>query len=168
MNLMQLQVLVLNFVKVITASIVKAIMLIIEVLCTIFMVQVTYHPENSHVIPALITRFHQAKIDNKPTVNIWGTGTPKREFLFVDDMARASIHVMNLDKKIYDQQTEPMCSHINVGSGKELTIKKLAETIKDVVKYEGQIDFDRTKPDGNHRKLIDGQHSKSWLAAKLV
>ena len=120
-----------------------------------------YHPENSHVIPALINRFHQAKIDNKPTVNIWGTGTPKREFLFVDDMARASIHIMNLDKKTYDQHTEPRCSHINVGNGKELTIKRLAETIKDVVKYEGQIDFDRTKPDGSHRKLIDSQRLKS-------
>tara|TARA_B100001093_G_scaffold506439_1_gene565338 strand:+ start:29 stop:1000 length:972 start_codon:yes stop_codon:yes gene_type:complete len=120
-----------------------------------------YHPENSHVIPALLRRFHDAKISNSKNVNIWGTGTPKREFLFVDDMARASIHVMNLDKKIYDQFTEPMCSHINVGNGKELTIKELSEIIKDVVNYKGQINFDPNKPDGNPRKLMDSQRLMS-------
>ncbi len=120
-----------------------------------------YHPENSHVIPALIRRFHDAKISNSKNVNIWGTGAPKREFLFVDDMARACIHVMNLDKKIYDQFTEPMCSHINVGNGKELTIIELSELIKDVVNYKGQINFDPNKPDGNPRKLIDSQRLMS-------
>ena len=114
-----------------------------------------YHPENSHVIPGLIYRFHQAKINNLPYVVIWGTGTPKREFLNVDDMAKASIHVMNLDKKIYDKQTSPMCSHINVGSGKDLTIKELAEIIKKVVGYQGKINFDKTKPDGIHRKFLE-------------
>lgn len=116
-----------------------------------------YHPENSHVIPALIRRFHEAKINNDPTVTIWGTGTPKREFLYVDDMALACIHVMNINKKTYDQNTEPMCSHINVGSGKELTIKELAETISVVVGYEGCIKFDPCKPDGSPRKLMDSQ-----------
>jgi GDP-L-fucose synthase len=114
-----------------------------------------YHPENSHVIPALIRRFHEAKINNAPSVTIWGTGTPKREFLYVDDMARASVHVMNLDKATYDQHTEPMCSHINVGTGTDLTIKELAETIKAVVGYEGEIDFDPSRPDGSPRKLMD-------------
>ena len=116
-----------------------------------------YHPENSHVIPALIRRFHEAKINKAPSVVIWGTGTPKREFLYVDDMARACVHVMNLDKATYDQHTEPMCSHINVGTGADLTIKELAETIKEVVGYEGQIDFDPNKPDGSPRKLMDSQ-----------
>jgi len=120
-----------------------------------------YHPENSHVIPALIRRFHEAKINNAPSVTIWGTGTPKREFLYVDDMARASVHVMNLDKAIYDQHTEPMCSHINVGTGSDLTIKKLAETIKTVVGYAGDIDFDPLKPDGSPRKLMDSQRLNS-------
>jgi GDP-L-fucose synthase len=116
-----------------------------------------YHPENSHVIPALIRRFHEAKIHNAPRVTIWGTGTPKREFLYVDDMARASVHVMNLDKATYDQHTATMCSHINVGSGTDLSIKALAETIKAVVGYEGDIDFDPSKPDGSPRKLMDSR-----------
>jgi GDP-L-fucose synthase len=116
-----------------------------------------YHPENSHVIPALIRRFHEAKINNAPSVTIWGTGTPKREFLYVDDMARACVHVMQLDKPTYDQHTEPMCSHINVGTGTDLTIKELAETIKTVVGYAGSIDFDPSKPDGSPRKLMDSQ-----------
>jgi GDP-L-fucose synthase len=114
-----------------------------------------YHPENSHVIPGLIYRFHKAKIDNSPYVEIWGTGTPKREFLYVDDMARASIYLMNLKKKDYEEQTSPMCSHINVGSGKDLTIKELAETIKEIVGYEGKIHFDPSKPDGIQRKFLE-------------
>jgi GDP-L-fucose synthase len=120
-----------------------------------------YHPENSHVIPALIRRFHEAKINNAPSVTIWGTGTPKREFLYVDDMARASVHVMNLDKATYDQHTEAMCSHINVGTGTDLTVKELAETIKAVVGYEGDIEFDPSKPDGSPRKLMDSQRLNS-------
>ena len=116
-----------------------------------------YHPENSHVIPALIYRFHEAKINNLPNVTIWGTGTPKREFLYVDDMAKASIHLMNLDKNIYDKQTSSMCSHINVGSGKDLAIKELAEIIREVVGFKGGINFDLTKPDGIPRKLLDSK-----------
>ena len=113
-----------------------------------------YHPENSHVIPGMIYRFHEAKMNNLEHVIIWGTGTPKREFLYVDDMARASVHVMNLEKKIYDEQTSPTCNHINVGSGKDLTIKELAETIKKVVGFRGKIKFDPSKPDGAFRKLL--------------
>ena len=116
-----------------------------------------YHPENSHVIPALIYRFHEAKINNLPNVTIWGTGTPKREFLYVDDMAKASIHLMNLDKNIYDKQTSSMCSHINVGSGKDLAIKELAEIIKEVLGFKGGINFDPTKPDGISKKLLDSK-----------
>ena len=114
-----------------------------------------YHPENSHVIPALIRRFHEAKINNAPNVSIWGTGSPKREFLYVDDMARACVHVMNLDKATYEKHTEPMCSHINVGTGTDLTIKEVAETIKSVTGFEGKIEFDSSKPDGTPRKLMD-------------
>ncbi len=114
-----------------------------------------YHPENSHVIPGLINRFHKAKINNLSSVTIWGTGKPKREFLYVDDMARASVHIMNLDKKKYDDHTSSMCSHINVGSGEDLTIKELAKIIKDVVGYKGDINFDPSKPDGAPRKLLN-------------
>ena len=114
-----------------------------------------YHSENSHVIPALIRRFHEAKINHIPEVVIWGSGSPMREFLYVDDMAAASVYVMNLDKSIYDQHTDPMISHINVGSGSDVTIKQLAQTISDVVGYQGRIGFDVTKPDGPARKLMD-------------
>lgn len=114
-----------------------------------------YHPENSHVIPALIRRFHEAKVNQLPHVLIWGTGTPMREFLYVDDMAAASVYVMELDKKIYDQHTQPMLSHINVGYGSDVSIKELAQCISEVVGYQGQIGFDRTKPDGTVRKLMD-------------
>ena len=114
-----------------------------------------YHPENSHVIPALIRRFHEAKLSNAPSVAIWGTGTPMREFLNVDDMAAASVHVMNLSKTIYDQHTQPMLSHINVGFGSDVTIKELAEAIGQAVRYEGNIAFDSSKPDGTPRKLMD-------------
>ena len=116
-----------------------------------------YHPENSHVIPGLIYRFHEAKIKNLPKVTVWGSGTPKREFLYVDDMARASIHLMNIDKKIYDKEISPMCSHINAGSGEDITIKELAETIKETVGFKGEIDFDPTKPDGSPRKFLDSK-----------
>jgi len=116
-----------------------------------------YHHENSHVVPALIRRFHEAKVKSLPNVTIWGTGTSKREFLYVDDMASASVHVMNLDKITYNEHTSEMCSHINAGSGKEVTIKELAETIKKIVEYKGQINFDPTKPDGSPRKLIDSK-----------
>jgi GDP-L-fucose synthase len=114
-----------------------------------------YHPENSHVIPALIRRFHEAKVNNASRVNIWGSGTPKREFLYVDDMAAACIYVMNLDKSIYDQQAQPMLSHINVGYGEEITIREVAEIISDTVGYDGEITFDPSKPDGTPRKLMD-------------
>jgi GDP-L-fucose synthase len=116
-----------------------------------------YHPENSHVIPSLIYRFHKAKINNLENVTIWGTGMPKREFLYVDDLAKAAIHVMNIDKKNYDEQISSESSHINVGSGKELTIKELAETIKEVVDFKGKINFDSSKPDGSFRKLLNSE-----------
>ena len=125
-----------------------------------------YHPENSHVIPALIRRFHEAKVKNAPKVTIWGTGTPYREFLYVDDMAAASMHVMNLTKSTYDQHTSPMQSHINVGYGSDITIAQLAQTIGQVVGYQGEIDFDTSKPDGAPRKLMDSSRLKSlgWQA----
>ena len=116
-----------------------------------------YHPDNSHVIPGLIYRFHKAKINNLANVIIWGSGKPRREFLYVDDMVEASIHLMNIDKKIYDKYTLPMLNHINVGSSKDLTIKELAETIKKVVNFKGKIKFDHTKLDGVSRKLLDSQ-----------
>jgi GDP-L-fucose synthase len=116
-----------------------------------------YHPENSHVIPGLIYRFHQAKINNLESVTIWGTGTPKREFLYVDDLAEAAIHVMNVDKKIYDEHTLSVGNIINVGSGKELSIKELAETIKEVINFKGKINFDKSKPDGSARKLLNNE-----------
>ena len=114
-----------------------------------------YHPVNSHVIPALIRRFHEAKVNNAPSVAIWGTGSPKREFLFVDDMAAACLHVMNLDKTTYEQHTQPMLSHINVGCGEDVTIREVAEAIGKTVGYQGEITFDTTKPDGTPRKLMD-------------
>jgi GDP-L-fucose synthase len=116
-----------------------------------------YHPENSHVIPALIRRFHEAKINHATEVVIWGTGTPRREFLYVDDMAAASVFIMELDKKIYDSQTEPMQSHINVGFGSDVTIKELAYTVASVVGYVGDIIFDSSKPDGTPRKWMDSR-----------
>jgi GDP-L-fucose synthase len=114
-----------------------------------------YHPENSHVIPALIRRFHEAKITNASEVLIWGTGTPKREFLYVDDMAAASVFVMQLDKKIYDQHTDPIQSHINVGFGSDVTIAELASAVASATEYQGKIGFDSTKPDGAPRKWMD-------------
>jgi GDP-L-fucose synthase len=125
-----------------------------------------YHPENSHVIPALIRRFHEAKANNVPAVTIWGTGKPKREFLHVDDMAAASVHVMNLPKTTYDQHTQPMLSHINVGCGEDITIGELADTIARVINYRGEIVFDTSKPDGTPRKLMDSSrlNSLGWRA----
>jgi len=125
-----------------------------------------YHPENSHVIPALIRRFHEAKLNNAPSVAIWGTGTPKREFLYVDDMAAASVQVMNLDKTTYDQHTQPMLSHINVGCGEDITIRQVAEAIGKTVGYQGEITFDPTKPDGTPRKLMDNSrlNALGWKA----
>lgn len=125
-----------------------------------------YHPENSHVIPALIRRLHEAKVNSAPSVTIWGSGTPKREFLYVDDMAAACVHVMNLDGATYAQHTQPMQSHINVGYGCDITIRELAETIKNVIGYSGQLIFDLSKPDGPPRKLMDGSrlNALGWQA----
>jgi GDP-L-fucose synthase len=125
-----------------------------------------YHPENSHVIPALIRRFHEAKLANAPSVAIWGTGTPRREFLYVDDMAAASVHVMQLPKATYDQHTTPMQSHINVGSGSDVTIAEVAQTIAQTVGYAGQIKFDTSKPDGAPRKWMDSSrlNALGWQA----
>lgn len=125
-----------------------------------------YHPENSHVIPALIRRFHEAKVNTLPEVVIWGTGTPRREFLYVDDMAAASVFVMDLDKKTYDQQTDPMQSHINVGFGNDVTIAELANAVGAAVGYEGKISFDVSKPDGTPRKWMDSSklNKLGWQA----
>ena len=114
-----------------------------------------YHPENSHVIPALIRRFHEAKINNLSNVAIWGTGNPRREFLYVDDMAAASVYVMNLSKNHYEQQTKPMLSHINVGYGSDITVKELAILVSQTVGFQGAIEFDSSKPDGSPRKWMD-------------
>jgi GDP-L-fucose synthase len=125
-----------------------------------------YHPENSHVIPALIRRFHEAKLGSAPSVAIWGTGTPRREFLYVDDMAAASVHVMQLPKATYDQHTTPMQSHINVGSGSDVTIADVAQTIAQTVGYAGQVEFDTSKPDGAPRKWMDSSrlNALGWQA----
>ena len=125
-----------------------------------------YHPQNSHVIPAMIRRFHEAKVTGAPVVTLWGTGSPCREFLYVDDMAAASVHVMNLDKAVLEAHTAPMQSHINVGSGQEVTIKELAETISKVIGYGGSIAFDPSKPDGSPRKLMDSSrlNNLGWQA----
>jgi len=113
-----------------------------------------YHPENSHVIPALIRKFHEAKINNESEVIIWGTGTPKREFLYVDDMAEASVFVMGLERAFYRQHINPMQSHINVGYGSDITIEELARTVMQVTGFSGKIIFDASKPDGSPRKLM--------------
>jgi GDP-L-fucose synthase len=114
-----------------------------------------FHPENSHVIPALLRRFHEAKLNGDAEVVAWGSGKPMREFLHVSDMAAASIHVMNLDKTIYDENTEPMLSHINVGTGVDCTIRELVETVAKVTGFAGDIEWDSTKPDGAPRKLMN-------------
>jgi GDP-L-fucose synthase len=120
-----------------------------------------YHHKNSHVIPALIRKFHEAKIGNLPKVIVWGSGKPKREFLYVDDMASACVHIMNLDKEVYQQQVKPMQSHINVGTGQDLTIAKLAKSIARVIGFDGRIEFDCKKPDGPKRKLMDNTRLNS-------
>lgn len=114
-----------------------------------------YHPENSHVIPALIRRFHEAKVNNAPEVVIWGTGTPRREFLYVDDMAAASVFVMELKKVTYDNETALMQSHLNVGFGSDISIAELAKAVRAAVGYQGAISFDPSKPNGSPRKWLD-------------
>jgi len=114
-----------------------------------------FHPQDSHVIPALMRRFHEARAAAAPNVVVWGSGRPQREFLHVDDMAAACVHVMRLPAAAYAAHTQPMLSHINVGTGQDCTIRELAETIADVVGYRGRIDFDPGKPDGAPRKLLD-------------
>ncbi len=114
-----------------------------------------FHPENSHVLPALIRRFHEAAQRGDARVTVWGSGKPMREFLHVDDMAEASLFVLDLDDETYQRETEPMLSHINVGSGTDVTIRELAETVARVTGFEGTLDFDASKPDGTPRKLMD-------------
>lgn len=114
-----------------------------------------FHPENSHVIPGLLRRFYEAKVRGDKCVEVWGSGRPRREFMHVDDLASACVYIMNLDKDIYDNFTQPMLSHVNVGTGKDCTIKELAETIAKVVGFDGQICFDTSKPDGTPQKLLD-------------
>lgn len=123
-----------------------------------------YHSENSHVIPALLRRFHEAKINKSKNVTAWGTGSALREFLHVDDMAEASIHVMSLDSDLYQSKVNPRLSHINVGTGKECSIKYVTESIADVVGFEGDIIWDTDKPDGAPRKLMDSSRifSLGW------
>ena len=130
-----------------------------------------YHPENSHVIPALIRRFHEAKINNAPEVVIWGTGTPRREFLYVDDMASASVFVMGIDKETYELHTSPMQSHINVGFGSDITISELVGEVKAVIGYQGKTIFDPSMPDGVPRKWMDSTrlNNLGWSAKfKLI
>lgn len=114
-----------------------------------------FHPTNSHVIPALIQRFHKAKINNDKQVVVWGTGKAMREFLYVDDMAEAAVFVLNINKETYEKNTKAMLSHINIGTGVDVTTRELAETISEVVGFQGDLVFDETKPDGAPRKLID-------------
>jgi GDP-L-fucose synthase len=125
-----------------------------------------FHLDNSHVIPAMIRKFHDAKVANAASVTLWGTGTAMREFLHVDDMAAASLHVLNLDVEEYRARTQPMLSHLNVGTGVDVTIRELAELIQKVVGFAGEIDWDSSKPDGTPRKLMDISklHSLGWQA----
>jgi len=125
-----------------------------------------FHPENSHVIPALIRRFHEAKIKGEAQVTVWGSGKPMREFLHVDDMASGCLHIMQLEKTTYQANTNHMLSHINIGTGKDCTIGEMAETIKNVVGFEGKLIFDTSKPDGTRRKLMDVSriNSMGWKA----
>jgi GDP-L-fucose synthase len=125
-----------------------------------------YHPENSHVIPALIRRFHEAKQFQAPSVSIWGSGTPRREFLYVEDLAAACVHVMDLPKSTYDKYTTPMQSHINVGFGTDISIHELALAVSRTVGFQGQIQFDASKPDGAPRKLMDSSllNTLGWKA----
>ena len=125
-----------------------------------------FHPENSHVMPALIRRFHEAAVSGAEEVVIWGTGTPRREFLYVEDMAEASLFVFNLDKDTYGATTQPMLSHINVGFGEDVTIAQLAGIIAKATGFQGRIAFDASKPDGTMRKLMDSSrlNSMGWEA----
>ncbi|MDA0273066.1 MAG: GDP-L-fucose synthase [Proteobacteria bacterium] len=125
-----------------------------------------FHPENSHVAPALMRRFHEAKLAGDAEVMVWGTGNVMRELLHVDDLAEACVHVMGLEKSAIESAIEPMCSHINIGTGVDVTIRELAETIKKVVGFEGELKFDATKPDGTPRKLLDVSkiNSLGWQA----
>lgn len=129
-----------------------------------------FHPQNSHVIPALLRRFHEAKLNGDAEVVAWGSGMPMREFLHVDDMAAASIHVMNLDTETYEANTQTTLSHINVGTGVDCTIRELVETVAKVVGFEGDISFDTTKPDGAPRKLmnVDRLRSLGWEASIML
>jgi len=124
-----------------------------------------YHPQNSHVLPAMIRRFHEAKLAEAPAVVIWGTGSPKREFLYVDDMAAACVHVMDLPRETYAAHTDVMASHINVGTGEDLSIAELAQLVSDVVGYGGRIQYDTSKPDGTPRKLLDVSRMRAlgWM-----
>lgn len=126
-----------------------------------------FHPENSHVIPALMRRFHEAKARGDAEVVVWGSGKPMREFLHVNDMAAACLHVMKLDRAIYEANTQPMLSHINVGTGVDCTIREMAETMQKVVGFEGELTFDASKPDGTMRKLMDVSRLESlgWKAS---
>ncbi len=126
-----------------------------------------FHPQNSHVIPALIRRFHEAKLAKNPVVTVWGTGNPMREFLHVDDMANASIFVMDLEGGVMQENTQAMLSHINIGTGQDCTIRTMAETVAKVVKYQGRIEFDISKPDGAPRKLLDVSrlNSLGWISS---
>ena len=134
-----------------------------------------YHQDDGHVVPALIRQFHEAKINELDEVIVWGSGAPRREFLYVDDMAEASLFVHNLDQHVFSSVTQPMLSHVNVGTGVDVTIKELATTIKSVVGFEGGISFDETKPDGTPRKLLNvdlletlGWHAKVQLQDGLT
>ncbi len=120
-----------------------------------------FHPENSHVIPGLLRRFHEAKERREPEVAVWGSGTPRREFLYVDDMADACVFVMGLARAVLEQHTRPMLSHINIGTGTDCTIQELAETISEVVGYQGKLRFDAGRPDGTPMKLLDVSRLKS-------
>lgn len=126
-----------------------------------------FHPENSHVIPAMMLRFHEAKLAGSDQVAVWGSGKPMREFLHVDDMAAACVHIMNLDRATYESNTLTMLSHINVGTGVDCTIRELAKAMRCVVGFEGKLVFDVTKPDGTPRKLMDVSRLKSlgWRAS---
>ncbi len=120
-----------------------------------------FHPDNSHVIPALMRRLHEAKVNNYAEVVVWGTGNAMREFLYVDDMAEACLFVLELDKKTYQANTKPMLSHINVGTGKDITIREMAQTMKQIIGFKGKLTFDTAKPDGTPRKLIDIRRLKN-------
>jgi len=126
-----------------------------------------FHPENSHVMPAMMRRFHEAARDGLNEVTVWGTGSPRREFLHVDDMAEASLFVMNLDRDAYEANTQPMLSHINVGTGQDVSIRELAELLADVTGFKGRLSFDTSKPDGTPRKLMDVSRlsSMGWTAS---